>query len=121
MRCGVAFAALHGFTGRVVFVGGILPPRRNRPRRPSQKGRGVMSTLGEVIGIAREVRGWTLRDLERVTGISNPLLSQIETGKVKNPGFGTVVKIARALNVSIDRLALTVPIDPRNHGLRGRP
>lgn len=66
-----------------------------------------MSTLGEVLGIAREVSGRTLRDLERKTGVSNALISQIETGKIKDPGFSTVVKLAKALNVSLDRLALT--------------
>jgi transcriptional regulator with XRE-family HTH domain len=59
--------------------------------------------LGELIAIARECKGWTLRDLERVSGVSNPLLSQIETGKVKDPGFSTVVRIIDALGVSIER------------------
>lgn len=61
--------------------------------------------LGDLIAIGRECKGWTLRDLERETGISNALLSQIETGKVKNPGFFTVTKIIDALGISIERAA----------------
>lgn len=61
--------------------------------------------LGQVLAMAREISGKTLRDLERETGVSNALLSQIETGKVKQPSFHTVVKIARALNVKLDTLA----------------
>lgn len=61
--------------------------------------------LGQILLMAREISGKTLRDLERETGISNALLSQIETGHVKSPGFHNVVKIARALNVKLDTLA----------------
>lgn len=61
--------------------------------------------LGEILKMAREIKGASLRDLERETGISNALLSQIETGHVKQPGFQNVVKIARALNVKLDTLA----------------
>lgn len=61
--------------------------------------------LGEILRMAREISGKTLRDLESETGISNALLSQIETGHVRQPGFQNVVKIARALNVKLDTLA----------------
>ena len=61
--------------------------------------------LGELISLAREMRGWTLRDLESKSGVSNALISQIETGKVKDPSFSRVVAIARALHLKLDRLA----------------
>lgn len=61
--------------------------------------------LGELLKMAREIKGVTLRDLERETGISNALLSQIETGHVRQPSFQNIVKIARALNVKLDTLA----------------
>lgn len=64
--------------------------------------------LGELITIARECKGWTLRDLEKACGVSNALLSQIETSKVKNPGFATVVRITDALGVNIERAAGTM-------------
>ena len=63
--------------------------------------------LGELFSLARELKGWTLRDLEAKTGVSNPQLSQIETGKVKDPGLSTVVRIADALGLSMDRVAAT--------------
>jgi transcriptional regulator with XRE-family HTH domain len=61
--------------------------------------------LGEMIALARELKGWSLRRLERECGVSNALLCQIETGHVKEPGFRTVVKIAAALGLSLKRLA----------------
>jgi transcriptional regulator with XRE-family HTH domain len=61
--------------------------------------------VGELIAVARECKGYTLRDLEKRTGISNALLSQIETGHVENPSWRNVVKIAKALGLKLDRLA----------------
>ncbi|RUV82293.1 helix-turn-helix domain-containing protein [Mesorhizobium sp. M1A.F.Ca.IN.020.06.1.1] len=62
-------------------------------------------TIGELISIARECKGWTLRDLEKASGVSNPLISQIETGKVRDPGFTTVVRLMDALGLSLERAA----------------
>lgn len=61
--------------------------------------------IGELILVAREINKLSLRDLEKKTGISNTLLSQIETGHIKNPSWRNVVKIAKALNLNLDRLA----------------
>lgn len=66
--------------------------------------------LGELIAIGRECKGWTLRDLERETSISNALISQIETGKVKDPGFSTVVRLVEALGISMERAAATASL-----------
>ena len=64
-------------------------------------------TLGELIAIARECKGWTLRKLEKECGVSNALLSQIELGRVKDPGFSTTVRICDALGIKIERAAET--------------
>jgi transcriptional regulator with XRE-family HTH domain len=61
--------------------------------------------LGEFIAVAREVKGMTLRELEKATGIHNATLSQIETGHTKEPSWRHVVKIAMALKLNLDRLA----------------
>lgn len=76
--------------------------------------------LGELIAIGRECKGWTLRDLERETGISNALLSQIETGHIKNPSFVTVVRIVEALGIDIRRAATTASLEPLKKILRTR-
>jgi transcriptional regulator with XRE-family HTH domain len=61
--------------------------------------------IGELISVARECKGWSQRDLEKASGVSNPLISQIETGKVRDPGFTTVVRLMDALGLSLDRAA----------------
>lgn len=63
--------------------------------------------LCEALAYARECKGLTLRELEKATGIDNALLSQIETGHIKSPSFRNVVKISKALGLSLDRLAQT--------------
>ena len=63
--------------------------------------------LGELISLSRELKKLSLRDIEQKTGISNAVISQIETGKVKDPGFRTVCKLADALGLSLKRLAET--------------
>lgn len=49
----------------------------------------------------------TLRELEEKSGVSNALISQIESGKIKDPGFRTVCKLASALGLSLKRLGET--------------
>lgn len=64
-------------------------------------------TLGELIGLSRELKKMSLRDLEAKSGVSNALISQIESGRVLNPGFRTLCKLADALGLSLKRLAET--------------
>lgn len=75
-------------------------------------------TVGEIIAVARECKGWSQRDLERESGVSNPLISQIETGKVKDPGFATVVRLCEALGVKVERAAAAVSLKRLKHVLR---
>jgi transcriptional regulator with XRE-family HTH domain len=50
----------------------------------------------------RAARGETLRQVAEATGVSNPLVSQIENGRVENPGILTVARLARHFEVSVD-------------------
>jgi len=62
-------------------------------------------TLGETVLLSRELKSWSQARLERESGVNKSLISQIESGYVKDPGFRTVIKLARALGVKIERLA----------------
>jgi len=44
-----------------------------------------MTALGDALAGAREEREWTLREVERRTGIQNAHLSQIEKGVIERP------------------------------------
>ena len=69
------------------------------------EGRKNMSTLAERIRFAMDMRGMTQADLARATGIATSNVAYIVNGDVKNPRFDSVVKIARALDVSLEYLA----------------
>lgn len=60
--------------------------------------------IGKLIALARELKGWTLRDLEKKTGINNALISQIESGHIKEPGFHKTMQICAALGIPASRI-----------------
>lgn len=41
----------------------------------------------------RKNKGLTLREVEEKTGISNAYLNRLETGKIKSPGYNTVIAL----------------------------
>ncbi len=57
--------------------------------------------MGKRIRKFREKRGWTQSDLATKIGMSNTTISHIECGQGKHE-FDTYIKIANALNVSMD-------------------
>jgi len=52
----------------------------------------------------RKEKGLTQEALAQKAGISFHTLVKIEGGKIKNPRIDTVMKLAKALNVSVDKL-----------------
>ena len=52
----------------------------------------------------RRVRMWTQARLAREAGVSPTTVSGIETGKISRPHFGTLGKLARALDVAPEEL-----------------
>jgi transcriptional regulator with XRE-family HTH domain len=52
----------------------------------------------------RQELGLTLRQLAQIAQVKAPTVSQIELGQNTNPRVHTVLKLARALNVTVDEL-----------------
>lgn len=61
-------------------------------------------TIGELLKQGRALMGMTLRQVEDATQISNAYLSQLETGKVKNPSMGVVKKLADLYGLDLSKL-----------------
>ena len=59
--------------------------------------------VGERIKAIREERDLSLKDLADLTGFSTALLSQIENHLI-SPSLGTIVKIARSVNLPLGHL-----------------
>ena len=63
-----------------------------------------MFGMGERLEHIRRVRMWTQARLAREAGVSPTTVSGIETGKIARPHFGTLGKLARALDVAPEEL-----------------
>ena len=64
-----------------------------------------MANISENIQKALDAKGMTQADLARKTGLSTAVVSQIVSGKTKDPRLSNVITIANALGVSLDYLA----------------
>ena len=53
--------------------------------------------------IAREEKGLSLRNLERICGVTNGAIHMIESGQ-RSPGLHNVAKIASALDLKLSKL-----------------
>jgi transcriptional regulator with XRE-family HTH domain len=63
-----------------------------------------MNNYGEYFKALRETKNLTLRDVERKADVSNAYLSQLESGKVKQPSPLTLHKLATLYEVSYELL-----------------
>lgn len=60
--------------------------------------------LGKYLKVLREEAGLSLRAVEEKSGISNAFLSQIESGKVKQPSPIALHKLSQVYGVSYESL-----------------
>ena len=52
----------------------------------------------------RKEKRWSQEKLAREAGISYQTLIKIEQGRIQNPKLETLIKLAKALGVSLDKL-----------------
>jgi len=68
--------------------------------------------LGKQLRQLRKAKGWTIAELADKIDASPAHLSEIETGKVTNPGIELLARIARALNVGLTIVSGQGQTDP---------
>lgn len=61
--------------------------------------RSIPETFGALIRHLRTKKGFSLRDLEKVTGVSSAYIHRIEKGERKSPSLRIVDKLAEALDI----------------------
>jgi transcriptional regulator with XRE-family HTH domain len=61
-------------------------------------------SLGGLLKELREANKLTLREMEKLTGISNAYLSQVENGQIKKPSPNYLFKISEVLNYPYESL-----------------
>jgi len=62
-----------------------------------------MVTFAEYLRIVRQVKGWTIREVERRSGISNAYICQLENGKT-NPTIVMLKKLAEVYEIKTETL-----------------
>lgn len=60
--------------------------------------------LSKKLVLLRQKKGWSQSDLARAAGIPQPTVCRLESGDIEQPKIMTLMKIARALDVSTDYL-----------------
>lgn len=62
------------------------------------------NVLGAELRRLRQLHAFTLKDVERATGISNAYLSQVETGRIEKPSPDKLYTLAELYQVNYDQL-----------------
>ena len=81
-----------------------------------------MENYGEYIKALRASKGLTLRDVEKKTEVSNAYLSQLESGKIKQPSPTTLYKLAELYEIKYEILMEKVgyPVPQANKVIKSR-
>jgi transcriptional regulator with XRE-family HTH domain len=58
----------------------------------------------------REDRGFTLRDVEAATGISNAYLSQLESGKIRRPSVQYIYALSKIYGIDAETMLLAIGV-----------
>ena len=80
-----------------------------------------VTTLGQGLRLARELRKLSLRDVEKVTGISNPYLSQLENDKINKPSPFFLHKLATLYEINYELLMEAAGYVQRKSVAAGQP
>lgn len=64
----------------------------------------LSKTLGQTLLAARDTKKLTLRAVERAVGVSNAYLSQLESGKIKQPSPSVLHKLAELYEISYSEI-----------------
>ncbi len=65
-----------------------------------------MKSLGKTLKEKRESIGFTLREVEDTTGISNAYLSQLENDKIKKPSANFLYKLSNLYKLQLNELLI---------------
>lgn len=82
-----------------------MAKRKKKRIRYSQLRPSSRTPLGDNVRARRSELGVSRWDLARKSGVSHAAIRTIEEGSIQDPRLSSVVKLAKALEISIDVLA----------------
>jgi transcriptional regulator with XRE-family HTH domain len=84
-----------------------------------------VSGIGEVAGRnvrrLRETQGLSGNELAKRAGVAQASVSELETGKIANPGIAVLAALAGVLQVSVDELLLDEGAQNAHSGPKDKP
>lgn len=72
------------------------------------KPKATAPALSVLLKSAREGKSLSLREVEKATGVSNPQISQWESGRCRNPGIHGVLVLAKFYGIPLPDLEQSV-------------
>ena len=69
--------------------------------------------LADRIRQARETKGWSKRELARLTGFTHSFISKLEAGQIAGTAPGNLITLARVLEITPEDIYASVPISER--------
>ena len=64
----------------------------------------LIPNIGKIIRQLRKEKKLSQTDIRKITGIEASYVSRIETGKIKSPSVKTMLKIAEALETTVENI-----------------
>lgn len=83
---------------------------------------GIKKRGGDIlIGLMhkRELAGFSQRKLSALSGVPQPMISDIESGKTKSPTVDTAIKLSKALGCTVEELVSEKKEDDFGDGNKG--
>lgn len=66
---------------------------------------------GRRVAQMRELRGWNQSELGRRSGIAIGMINQIESGRKNNPTLATLIKLAAAFDMPVDKFVKLLAVE----------
>lgn len=83
-----------------------------------RKGRRVNENFGSMIRYLREKQGYSLKDLEDITGISPSYINRLERSTRMCPSYPIIEKLAKALNADVTEFLEIAEISMNNADIK---
>ena len=63
------------------------------------------AAIGERLFELRDERGWTQKELAKLSGVSHTTIVHLETGQIGKPRMPTLRRLAKAFGMSVEEFA----------------